>query len=232
MFFKGRVMMLIRCTGIPLLLLGLPVLAQQMNFIDLTATTQHVALRYPPALPVERGYGGGSGGGSLADCGVDGRDPRSLTVYLQNVIVRYDDPKRPFELELKVLNTGKVPLQLPVWPHLSDLQPSDASASFTYMSLALSVSPVEDRSSIGYVELYGKADMPGTLITLGPGEWLRVEARVHFDRNLPPAGTLHLVPGYWLRRDTYYPHQGGFSTAAENICINQMATPAVPISRN
>jgi hypothetical protein len=226
--------MLIRCTGVPLLLLGLPLLAQQVSFIDLTATTQQVALRYPPALPVEGGFGVGSGGGSMssADCGVDARDPRFLTVYLQNVIARYDDPKQPFELELKVLNTGKVPLQLPMWPHLSDLQPSDASATFTYMSLALSVSPVEDRSSIGYVELYGKADMPSTLITLGPGEWLRVEARVHFELNLPPTGTLHLVPGYWLRQDTCYPRPGGFSTGAANVCINEMAAPTVAVPHN
>ena len=88
--------------------------------------------------------------------------------------------KKPFEIEFKVLNTGQVPLQLPISPRLSDLQPSDASVTFTYVSLALAVSTAEDRSSIGIVELYGKADAPDTLITLSPGDWIRVEARVEF----------------------------------------------------
>jgi hypothetical protein len=71
------------------------------------------------------------------------------------VIARGDDPKRPFEIEFKVLNTGTVPLELPVSPHLADMQPSDASAAFTYMNIALAVVPVEDRSAIGSVQLCG-----------------------------------------------------------------------------
>jgi hypothetical protein len=49
---------------------------------------------------------------------------------------------------------------LPIGMHLSDLQPEDASATFTYLSLALSVAPIEDVSSTGYVELYGRAEAP------------------------------------------------------------------------
>jgi hypothetical protein len=144
------------------------------------------------------------------------------------VIVRNNDLKRPFEVEFKVLNTGAVPLLLPIGPHLSDLQPEDASATFTYLSIALAVSPVEDRSSVGYVELYGKADAPGTLITLNRGEWLRVEARVEFHLSPPPVGTINLVPGYWIHRVTFRaPQPGGFFTEAENICINEKPTPTV-----
>jgi hypothetical protein len=153
-------------------------------------------------------------------------------VYLQSVIPRDSDAKRPFEIEFKVLNTGQVALQLPVSPHLSDLQPSDASVTFTYMSLALGVSPAEDRSSSGYVELYGKPDAPDTLITLNPGEWIRVEARVDFHLNVPPAGTIDLVPGYYLQQVTFHPHPGGFSTAHQNICINHEPMPTVLVHRN
>lgn len=226
-------MRLLNQVGVPLLLLiSFPLLAQQVSYIDITTTTQRVELRYPPAPPTENGYGGGYGGMSIADCGADYRDPRSLTVYLQSVIPRDNDSKKPFEIEFKVLNTGQVALQLPVSPHLSDLQPSDASATFTYMSLALAVSPVEDRSSSGYVELYGKPDAPDTLITLNPGEWLRVEARVEFHLSLPPAGTISLVPGYWLRQVAFHPHPGGFSTAHQNICINHQPMPTVLVHRD
>lgn len=216
-----------------LLLTSTAVIAQQVKFIDLTTTVQRVQLRYPPAPPVENGVGGGSVSGSVGDCGPDIRDPRSLTVYVQSVITSNEDSTRPFEIEFKILNTGTVPLLLPLSPHLSDLQPEDSSARFTYFSLALSVSPVEDRSSIGYVELYGKADAPNTVMMLNPGEWLRLEARVKFNSwKLPPAGTVNLVPGYWLRRVTFQPRPGGYSSAAENICVNENPTPTVSVHRN
>jgi hypothetical protein len=219
--------------GLTLLLIGPHLLGQELKFIDLTRLKQRVELRYPPALPVEKGLGSGYGGGSVADCGVDARDPRSLTVSIQSVIVRDNDPKRPFQVVFKVLNTGAVPLQLPIGPHLSDLQPEDASATFKYLSLALSVSPIEDRSSIGYVQLYGKVDAPGTLITLNPGEWLRVDASVEFHSNLPRSGTINLVPGYWIHRVTFHaPQPGGFLTDAENICINEKPTPSVLVHRD
>jgi hypothetical protein len=220
-----------RFTGLLLFLFGFPLLAQQVQFIDLTVTPQRVELRHPPASPNQNG---GYSGGSIGDCGADARDPRSLTVAVQNVIVREsDDPKRPFEVEFKVLNTGQTPMRLPISPHLSELQPDDASATFTYISLALAISPIEDRSSIGYVELYGKAERANTLITLNPGQWLRVEANVEFNLKLPPAGTINLESGYWLRNVTFHPHPGGFTTSVLNVCVNrQRPTPTFQVHRN
>lgn len=227
-------MRLLHLVGVTvLLLIDTALLAEQVRFIDLTTTTQRVQLRYPPGLPLENGVSGGRVSGSIGDCGPDIRDPRSLTVYVRSAIASGQEPMKPFEIEFKVLNTGKAPLRLPVLPHLSDLQPRDSSATFTYMSLALSVSPVEDRSAIGYVELYGREDAPDTLITLNPGEWLRVKARVKFNSwKLPPAGTVHLAPGYWMHRVTFQPGPGGYSSAADGICINRASAPEVPVRRN
>lgn len=225
-------MRLIRCFGFPLLLLGTPLLAQQVRFIDLTAAPQRVELRYPPPLPAHDGYGGGGGSASIADCGIGARDPRSLTVYLQNVIADNSDPKRPFEVEFKVKNTGKVPLQLPVSPNLSDLQPSDASAEFTYVSLALSITVTENQNSEGYVELYGKTDVPNTVVTLNPGEWLRVEAKPNFHETLPPSGNIDLRPGHWLRMVTVHLRPDWNSISFANICMPETPTTSVPVHRN
>ena len=222
-------MMLLKSAGLYLVLLGVPLLAQQVRSIDLTGVTQRTELRYPPAAPVRNGIGGGSGGSSVGDCGVDSHDPRSLTAYVQSVTPRDGDANRRFGVEFKVLNTGKVPLELPVSPDLSDLQPNDASAPFQYISLALAVSPTEDRSSIGFVELYGTHDAPETMVTLKPGEWLRVAARIKFNLKPPPAGVIHLAPGYWVHRVTYLPHPGGSSSAIEGICLNQESAPSVPV---
>jgi hypothetical protein len=223
-------MALLRHAELPLLLFGIPLLAQQVKFIDLTTTPQRVELRYPPAAPNQHGN---YSVGSVGDCVVDPRDPHSLTVTVQNAIVRDTDPKRPFEIEFKVLNTGQSPLRLPTWPHLSDLQPDDASTTFSYMSLTLSASPIEDGGSLGYIELYGKSDKPDTLITLKPGEWIRVEANVRFRVKLPPADTFNLKPDYWLRNVTFYPHPGGFSTDVSNICVNRnRPTPTIQVRRD
>ncbi len=148
------------------------------------------------------------------------------------MIARDGDPTRPFEIECKVLNTGTVPLDLPVSPHLADLQPSDASAAFTYMNIALAAVPVEDRSAIGSVQLYERPDVPDSMITLNPGEWLTVEARVEFQLNVPPAGTVNLTARRWMQRTTFNPHPGRYSTAAMNICLPEKPRSELLVHHN
>ena len=209
-----------------------PAPTQQVKTIDLTTTTQRVQLRFPPPPKVEHGYGSGGGMGSVSDCAADIRDPRSLTVSLVNATARNDAPKRRFQVVFKVLNTGRAPIQVPVSPHLSDLQPNDPSKQFSYLSLALSVSPVERRDSIGYVELYGGGNLPDTLMMLSPGEWLLVKADVDLRSDAPPVGTLYLTPGYSLQQVTFHASPGGFSSDAESICINSMPSPQVLVMRD
>lgn len=211
------------------LLLSSPLLAQQVKFIDLTTAEQRVTLRYPSALP---GQMGESGGGSIGDCGVDARQSRSLTVSLQSVTPRQFDPQRPMKAEFKILNTGRVLLELPVSPNLADLQPTDASETFSYASLALSVTPIEDRGAIGFVELYGRENVAGTMIMLKPGEWIQVEANVKFIVKPLHSGLLHVEGGYWLRRTTFHPAPGGYSTSAEGICLKSDPTAPIPIRNN
>ncbi len=226
-------MRLLRHFGLPLLLLGAPLLGQQVKFIDLTAAPQRAELRYPPPLPAHDGnYGEVGAIGSGADCGIDARDPRALTVYLENVIAENSDSKKPFEVEFKIMNTGEVPLQLPISPNLADLQPNDASAKFTYLSLALSVSVTENQNSEGYVEIYGKTDVPSTMITLNPGEWLRVEAKPKFHEVPPPAGDIDLKPRHSLQRVTVYPHPGGDSIDVVNICMPEAQTISLHVHRD
>jgi hypothetical protein len=88
----------------------------------------------------------------------------------------------PFLLKA-VLNAGTASIDLPVAPHLSDLQPNDESVAFNYFSVALVVrgeaepqgAPVD---SIGFVELFGSPDRAESMMVLRPGEWIRVTANV------------------------------------------------------
>jgi hypothetical protein len=75
----------------------------------------------------------------VVDGAPDKRDPRALGVYLLRVTPTDIDPREPFEAEFKVVNTGQVGIELPVSPHLSDLQPNDESLHFHYFSLILFV---------------------------------------------------------------------------------------------
>lgn len=150
----------------PLLVLvacSAPLVGQEIKFVDLTVIQQRTELRYPPAPPVKcdsDGHcaGGGLDSGSVADGAPDRSDPHALGIYLLRVSPTDINPHEPFETEFKVLNTGQVPIDLPVSPHLSDLQPSDASLAFSYFSLALvtmvSAEPYAEVRSFGFVNLW------------------------------------------------------------------------------
>jgi hypothetical protein len=221
------------------LLLFCPTLlgAQEVKYLDLTAITQRTELRYPPAPPpnCEEGKpcaGGGWGGVSIADGTPDIGDSHALGVQLLQVTPADINPAQPLKAEFRVLNTGLAPIELPISPHLSDLQPADESSPFTYLSLAL-VLQVEDESQkwtpvLGYVELYGFSDQDGMTLVLKPGQWIRVKANVKFRSSPPQAMTAFLRGGFWLRKNTYTPHPGGSYTAIENLYPNSTRTPAIP----
>jgi hypothetical protein len=120
---------------------------QEVHYIDLTGVQQRTELRYPPAPPSDCKAGvpcviSAWGGGSIACGAPDLMDPRALTVQIPFVVPDRIDPVQPMEVEFRILNSGRVPLEVPASPHLSDLQPPDESGSFSYMSLALAVNVI------------------------------------------------------------------------------------------
>jgi hypothetical protein len=213
--------------------------AQEIKYIDLSLIQQRTELRRPPAPPADckEGSGcsgGGYGGGSVGDCGADLRDPHALGVYLLRVTPTDINPAKPFEVEFKVLNTGVAPIEVPVSPHLSDLQPSDESVAFSYLNLALVVggeSQLQGRnvSTVGFVELYGSTDHDGSVLVLKPGEWIRVRANVKL--NAWPLETVSALfrGDFWLRRNTFRPHPGGEFTETINLCPNTTPTPSIAV---
>jgi hypothetical protein len=142
----------------------------------------------------------------------------------------------PFEAEFKVLNTGKVPIVVPVYSHLSDLQPKDESATVSYFSLALVVegeSEPEVQGSnvpaLGCIELYGSHEHEGTMMELRPGEWVRVRAnmKLHTWPTEPIFGRVR--GGFWLRKNTFRPQAGGESTDTQNLYPNAISTPSTAV---
>jgi hypothetical protein len=208
--------------------------AQEIKYIDLSVVQQRTELRHPPVLSPNgsngtHGVGAGYGGGSVFDGAPDRRDPHALGAYLLQATPTDINPEEPFEAEFRVLNTGLSPIEIPVSAHLSDLQPSDESLSFSYISLAV-IAHLEDGGPFAAsVELYGSPEQEGTMLVLRPGEWIRVAAKLKF-RTWPsePVST-HLRGDFLLRRNTFYPHPGGEFREVRNLYPNVTPTPGIPV---
>ena len=213
--------------------------AQEIKYIDLTAVRQRTELRHPPTpqSDCKEGtgcIGGGYGAGSMRDGAPDKRDPHALGIYLLRVTPTDIDPAEPFQVEFKILNTGTAPMELPVSPHLSDLQPSDESVAFDYFRLALVVRAEAEPEGppvgfIGFVELFGAPDHAESMTVLRPGEWIRVSANVKLLTSPSEPVSVRFHGDFWLRRNTFHPHAGGQFIEANNLYPNNTPTPFVAV---
>ena len=212
---------------------------QEIKYIDLSDVRPRKELRHPPAPQPDcregtHCMGGGYGGGSVGDGAPDQRDPHALGIYLLRVTPTDINPAEPFQVEFKILNTGTVPIELPVSPHLSDLQPSDESVAFNYSSLALVVrgegEPQGPRvDSVGFVELFGSPDHAESMTVVRPGEWVRVSANVKLLTWPSEPVSARFRGEFWLRKNTFHPHPGSGFIEAHNLYPNDTPTPFVAV---
>lgn len=215
--------------------------AQEIRYIDISNVRPRTELRNPPAPQsdckegthsIGCGYGGGVG--SVADGSPDQRDPHALGIYLLRVTPTDINPAEPFQVEFKILNTGTAPIELPVSPYLSDLQPNDESLAFSYFSLALVVrgegeTQGPDAAWVGFVELYGSPDHSESMKVLRPGEWIRVNAKVKLVTWPSKPVSTRFRGDFWLRKNTFHPHPGGQSIEAQNLYPNETRTSFVAV---
>lgn len=170
----------------------------------------------------------------VGDGAPDRRDPHALGVSLNHVSTT-DITLDAFEAEFRVLNTGLSTIDVPVSPHLSDLQPAAETAPFTYLSLALVVEldgtePDQPQAGgVGWVELYGSADHEGTIVTLRPGQWIRVKSRVKLHTWPSKSAKARLTGDFWLRSNVFTPREGGGFTQIMNLYPNRTFFPAITV---
>jgi hypothetical protein len=205
--------------------------AQEIAYLDLTDVTPRVELRHPPAPPAKCGpkgcVGAGFAGMSVSCGGVAANETRALKTsltWLDQLSYRNGDRA---EFEAAIENVGTVALDIPWSPHLADLQPRDESANFEVESLSvgLFLRWGEHYSvSLGSLHVYGTPSHPETILTLGPGESVRLRGTVKI--SLPPRDTMK-VPfpgsdqragaGTQLQRIEYSPHPLGINQSIENL---------------
>jgi len=220
--------------------------AQEVRFVDLTTIEQRIALRTtsPPPQHFPRNPDGsfsmvGSARGVLiGDCGVGANERRAL----RSTVTWLDRPSYAtgdsIEWELKVENVGSAPMTLAISPHLSDLQPTDASEPFSYEETGLGLSVRDEHSvvDLAHVSVYGSDSHPGTLVELKVGEWVRLRWRSKVELpNVPNSQTLQgeAIARFWLHHGKITPAPGTYGTALMNQCpkASEGVGPHIVISR-
>jgi hypothetical protein len=147
------------------------------------------------------------------------------------------------KFEVRILNTGSVPLTLPFSPHLADLQPADPARKFAYSELGvgLELSSVLPHVSFtsnaggGGVTLYGHESDPGTMLTLQPGEWVQIVGIGRFmgfdglsEANSKDA-VKHLNAAITIIQNETLLTSADVATTERFVCLNQTAGHDVPI---
>src|ERR1700680_1715098 len=152
--------------------------AQEVASVDLTEVAPRLDLRRPPATsPMTGGYNGAQETRSCFDTTHSTGSLHTTLVSLDRTHYQIGDKPR---FEVTVENTGSAPIRIPFSPHLADLQPKDPAQQFTFYKFQIALwIAADDRwstNSGGSAILYGANDHANTMMTLNPGEWVRVIA--------------------------------------------------------
>jgi hypothetical protein len=218
--------------------------AQQAGSIDLTQITPREELRRPTPRTGDPARQGGMM--SLHDpctpLPKDSPEVKTTLVWFEGQKIAEGDQRR---FEVRILNTGSIPVRIPFSPHLADLQPADPSVKFAYsemfVALGLSAEPISGpktsrTSNIGDgVRLYGKDDHPGTMLTLQPGEWAQIIGNEKIiDPEFPPvAGSkdavAHMNATIAIMQNETLLTSTDEATTEQYFCLNKTQGPAIPI---
>jgi hypothetical protein len=201
---------------------------QQTKLIDLSNVQQHTSLRVPQSKEpncVPQPCVVDRGGTSVADCATA---VKSLRVVLERVTPTFITLD-PFKAEFRVFNAGTSPIEIPISPDLTDLQPPGRLQAFDYLSLALRISldtvGPPQAFGLGWVELYGSAKHPNTILALEPGHWIRVIAKVKM-HTWPSQPVDALLRGdFSMHRNVFRPEDHGGVIDSLNLCPNHAILP-------
>lgn len=209
--------------------------AQQAGSINLTQIEQRWELRRPPAREGDatKRRGMSLSSDSCATVPNDAPSVQTTLVWLDRD--QYSETDRP-KFEARVLNTGSVPITIPFFPHLADLQPEEPSRKFSYwrMDVSLEITIVERnvewKVGGGGAALFGNDSHPGTMLTLQPGEWVQIIGEgqpISFPlSNLPPQAhsadaITHMNASIDINRSEMLLTSTDVATVQHPLCMNQ-----------
>ena len=212
--------------------------AQEVASLDLTRVAVRDSLRRPKATsPVTGGYSGTETTSPCLDSTQEVGALRTSLVSLDRTHHQLGDEPR---FEVTVENAGSTPVRIPFSPHLADLQPENPAQKFAYsklqVTLWIAASKQWSTSSGGGVALYGADDHANTMLTLNPGEWVRVIGKGHFslDEDLVKLSTSGQPADYVYVKSSLYRQETLITptlsaTASREACLAQTQGQSVPI---
>jgi hypothetical protein len=217
---------------------SLPCFAQEVASVDLSKVAARLDLRRPPATsPITRGYHGAQDTLSCSESTRNVGSFRTSLVSLDRTNYKVGD-KPGFEVTVE--NTGSEPITVPFSPHLSDLQPDDPGQQFAYYELQIALwidaGGRWSTNTAGSAILYGANEHANTMLTLNPGEWIRVVANGHFDLDEDlikltlsgyPADQAYAQASLFREQTLITASQS--ATAAREVCMSNTQGRTIPI---
>jgi hypothetical protein len=212
--------------------------AQEVASLDLTKVAVRDGLRRPkPTSPVTGGYSGTEQASPCLDSTQEAGALRTSLVSLDRTHYQLaDDPR----FEVTVENAGSTPVRIPFSPHLADLQPEDPAQKFAYSKLQITLwigaSKQWSTSTGGGVALYGADNHANTMLTLNPGEWVRVigtghlsldEDFIKLSKSGQPADYVYVKSSLFHQETLITPTLS--ATASREACFAQTQGQSVPI---
>ena len=201
--------------------------AQQAKVIDLSNVQQRTTLRVPqakepncapePCVVVKET--------SVGDCTTSLRRLRVALDRVTPTHITLDS----FDAEFRILNTGTGRIEIPISLELTDLQPPGGLRNFDYVSFALRVrlyAPGPPTAyGIGWVELYGSAEHPDTILALEPGHWIRVKAKVKLHTWPSQPVDARLQGDFRMHKNVFRPEEHGGLIDSLDLCPNRNTPP-------
>jgi len=201
--------------------------AQEVAFLDLTKVV-HRGLRRPESkLSSNEHYSGAQ----VTSCLDSAQNIGALrTSFLSLDRTNYQFVDEPI-FEVTVENVGSTELRIPFSPHLGDLQPEDAAQKFAYSELRITLWIAAGdhwtTNTGGELSLYGNEDHANTMLTLNPGEWVRVIGKGHEKGHLFFGDDLAKLN--MSGHPPVYAQASLFHAVLNEVCISQTHGQRIPI---
>ena len=147
-----------------------PTAAQEVGFLDMT----QVQIRYRVRVTRSVGIIGGVMGHSKPL-------PPTMRIKLESLDRREYTIGETLLFEVKLENVSQDRVRIPWNPHPADIEPDDPAQLYEYTNGQFSLSGEDEHGEtvhLSGISLYGSPKVPGSLLELSPGNWVRIRAKI------------------------------------------------------
>jgi hypothetical protein len=214
---------------------GAGCVAQEIASLDLTQVAARARLRHPTE------HNGVSTVGSRT--GIVAFDGCHASADLQPVLRatllsldrgQYTAGDHP-RFQVRIENIGSVPIKLPSSIDLAELQPADAGQKFTYLEMRVDLwigGAQWTANTGGTVLLYGDDEHPDTMLTLQPGQSVRLTGMgwISLPGNEVSDPVSHVNASASLYNSETLLDATAAATVHHEVCRRELQGPSIPIA--